>query len=56
MASGTPLSEDQRATTHIPIGRDGQASEVATIFAFLLSQDASYMTGGVYLVDGGLMA
>jgi NAD(P)-dependent dehydrogenase (short-subunit alcohol dehydrogenase family) len=36
-----------------PLGRLGQASEVAGVVAFLASDDASYMTGETVYVDGG---
>ena len=39
-----------------PLGRVGEASEVAELFAFLASDRASFMTGGLYLIDGGLVA
>lgn len=39
-----------------PIGRWGQPDEVGQTAAFLLSQDASYITGAVYTVDGGYSA
>lgn len=36
-----------------PLGRLGRAEEVAKLTSFLLSQDASFITGSYYLVDGG---
>jgi NAD(P)-dependent dehydrogenase (short-subunit alcohol dehydrogenase family) len=38
----------------IPLGRVGAAIEVAAAIAFLASDDASYITGESFLVDGGL--
>ena len=39
-----------------PMGRYGMPSEVAKVVAFLVSEDASYMTGSVVSVDGGWLA
>lgn len=39
-----------------PMGRLGTAEEVAQLTAFLLSDHASFITGGYYLVDGGYAA
>lgn len=39
----------------IPLGRLGTTDDVAGIVAFLASDDASYVTGATFVVDGGLM-
>lgn len=39
----------------IPIGRAGQPAEIANAVAWLLSTEASYMTGATLYIDGGLM-
>jgi 3-oxoacyl-[acyl-carrier protein] reductase len=36
----------------IPLGRHAQPAEIAALFAFLASDDAGYMTGHVYTIDG----
>ena len=41
---------------HIPLGRGGEPSEVASAVAFLASDAASFITGTTLVVDGGQMA
>jgi glucose 1-dehydrogenase len=41
-------------TSHIPMGRAGDAEEMAAVTAFLLSDEAAYVTGQTIFVDGGL--
>ena len=41
-------------TAHIPMGRAGDAEEMAATAAFLLSDEAGYITGQTIFVDGGL--
>ncbi len=45
-----------RRLVHIPMGRFGEASEIAKAALFLASDDASFVTGAELLVDGGITA
>jgi len=46
----------QRRLFHVPMGRFGEAKEMAKAALFLASEDSSYMTGTEFLVDGGIPA
>ncbi|MBM3673929.1 MAG: glucose 1-dehydrogenase [Actinobacteria bacterium] len=60
----TPMLEElmsdpvrkQRRLVHIPMGRLGQAEELAKAALFLASDDSSFMTGTQLVVDGGITA
>jgi NAD(P)-dependent dehydrogenase (short-subunit alcohol dehydrogenase family) len=46
----------QRRLVHIPMGRFGEASEIARAALFLASDESSFTTGATFLVDGGITA
>ena len=46
----------QRRLVHIPMGRFGEAQEIAKAALFLASDESSFVTGAEFLVDGGLTA
>ena len=49
-------AKKQRRLVHIPIGRFGEAREMAQAALFLASEESSYMTGQEMVVDGGITA
>jgi len=46
----------QRRLVHIPMGRFGEAKEMARAALFLASDEASYITGANFMADGGITA
>jgi glucose 1-dehydrogenase len=59
---GTPINrawiDDPKARaeveSHIPMSRAGESDEIAAVFAFLASDEASYITGQTLFACGGL--
>ena len=49
-------ASDERLAQRHPIGRMGTPGEVASVIAFLASDEASFVTGSCYSVDGGYIA
>ena len=47
-------SQHQAILSQIPLGRMGEAEDIANAVAFLASEEASYITGTVLHVNGGM--
>ncbi len=56
MTEGLSDSLKEASLERIPLKRFGEAKDVAALTCFLVSDAASYITGGVFVVDGGLTA
>jgi len=55
MTAGLPESVKEKMLTDIPLGRMGEPEDVANAVLFLASEQASYITGQVVNVDGGMV-
>ena len=55
-AMDNPSFAQDYARESIPLGRAGRADEVAAAYAFLASEDASFVTGATLVIDGGQTA
>ncbi|MCG8690099.1 MAG: SDR family oxidoreductase, partial [Minwuiales bacterium] len=53
MADPAVRQENDAKLARIPLGRLGEPRELIPLTLFLLSDDSSYCTGGLYTVDGG---
>ncbi|MBW5420613.1 SDR family oxidoreductase [Streptomyces sp. BG9H] len=57
----TPMTGQEDTDVHgvrrpgIPLGRPGDAREIAAVIAFLAGPDASYVTGASWIADGGMV-
>lgn len=49
-------SQWSKHRTRIPLDRPGEPAEIAAVYAFLLGDESSYMTGSIVVCDGGLTA
>ena len=53
MTDGIPPDIKERLMKQVPLGRMAKPEEIAAVHAFLVSDDASFITGQVIYVDGG---
>jgi 3-oxoacyl-[acyl-carrier protein] reductase len=55
MVNAMPEKVLDAMRSHTPLGRLGQAADIANAYAFLASDEAAFISGAVLRVDGGLV-
>ena len=55
MTAALPPEAGEKLQTVIPLRRLGEAADIASMTAYLCSEEASYITGQVFTVDGGMV-
>jgi NAD(P)-dependent dehydrogenase (short-subunit alcohol dehydrogenase family) len=48
-------ADAERLDPEVPLGRPGKPEEVAALVAWLCSEEAAYVTGSSYVMDGGMI-
>ena len=58
MIAGSKSPDETRAAlaAQVPLGRLGSAEEVAAMALYLASDEARFVTGGAFVIDGGITA
>jgi len=56
MVAAVPEKVLEKIVARIPVGRLGKAEEIAALVAYLASDAAGFVTGGIYNIDGGWSA
>jgi len=55
-APGAAAEAKANMAANIPLGRYAEPEDIANIMLFLISDDAQFISGAVYMADGGSMA
>jgi NAD(P)-dependent dehydrogenase (short-subunit alcohol dehydrogenase family) len=56
VSGGVPIEAQEHLIGLTPMGRLGRADEIGWMAVFLLSDEASYVTGAEFVADGGFTA